>query len=180
MQKNNLPLSPQRMTIGFGFSFVGRALQESLANRQFGKAEMMKIIEYLMSDPPQCVYCGSIEIKRWDHLIAVKNGGETVIGNMVPACSKCDDSKRDIAFDIWMQSDFPSSPKSRGIQDIQERINRIYKYMNHFNYQVKPLDTRLTPDELIELERIKESIQRIRKECEDLVASFAKRNNRKY
>ena len=109
MEKLKLPLSPQKTTTGFAFSNVERALQESLANRQFGQQEMRKVIEFF--GLPLCVYCGSNEIKRWDHLVAVKNGGETVIGNMVPACAKCDDSKRDIAFDVWMQSDSPNSPK---------------------------------------------------------------------
>jgi hypothetical protein len=177
MEKIKLPLSPQRITTGFAFSYVERALQESLANRQFGQEEMKKVIEFF--GLPLCVYCGSTEIKRWDHLVAVKNGGETAIGNMVPACAKCDDSKRDIAFDVWMQSDYPNSPKSRGVENIQERIEHIYAYMMHFEYKVRPLETRLTPDELIKLENVRKSIRQTRNECEDLILSFRIRNNNK-
>ena len=177
MEKIKLPLSSQRTTTGFAFSYVERALQESLANRKFRQEDKARIIEFF--GLPYCVYCGSPEIKRWDHLVAVKNGGETIIGNMVPACSKCDDSKRDIAFDVWMQSDYPNSPKSRGVENIQERIENIHAYMQHFEYKVRPLETRLKPDELAKLENIRKSIQQVRKECEDLIASFNMRNNNK-
>lgn len=179
MEKVKLPSSPMRITTGFSFSYVERALLESLANRQFHQDDMRKIIDFFEFEPPQCVYCGSAEIKRWDHLVAVKNGGETVLGNMVPACSKCDDSKRDIAFDIWMQSDFPNSPKSRGIENIQEKIERINSYTQCFEYKVRPLETRLTTDELTKLEQVRISILQTRKECEDLIADYSKRINGK-
>jgi len=179
MDKKKLPLSPQRTTTGFAFSYIERALQESLASRQFGQNEMKRVLEYFELDPPQCVYCGSSEIKRWDHLIAVKNGGETVLGNMVPACSKCDDSKRDLPFEVWMQSDYPGSPKRRGVFDIQTRIERINAYVRHFEYEVRPLETRLTPDELTMLEQVRASIRDARRECEELIRSFAARNKRR-
>lgn len=179
MDKMKLPLTPQRTTTGFAFSYIERALQESLANRKFGQDDMRKIIDFFEFEPPQCVYCGSTEINRWDHLVAVKNDGETVLGNMVPACSKCDDSKRHIAFEVWMQSDFPNSPKSRGIENIQERIERINAYTQHFAYKVRPLETRLTTDELTKLGQVRISILQTRKECEDLIADYSKRINGK-
>jgi hypothetical protein len=177
--QKKLPLPPQRTTTGFAFSNIERALQECLANRQFGQYELTQTLKFFEFNTPECVYCGSTEINRWDHLVAVKNGGETVLGNMVPACSKCDDSKRDLLFDSWMQSDHPGSPKSRGIADIQQRIERIKSYVRHFTYQVRPLETRLTPVELRELEKVRYSIQNVRQDCEKLIASFTTRINMK-
>lgn len=118
--------APQRTTLSFAFSYVDRALHEGLAKRKFGADEMGEIAAFFGSQPLQCVYCGSTEVTRWDHLVAVMKGGETVLGNMVPACQKCDDSKRDLAFDEWMQSDSPSSPRSRGIADVNARIELIH------------------------------------------------------
>ena len=66
-------------------------------------------------NPPECVFCGNREVKRWDHLVPVMKGGETVLGNMVPACARCDDSKQAFPFEEWMVSDAKWSPKSRGV-----------------------------------------------------------------
>ena len=115
----DLPRAPQRTTIGFAFSSVERALQEEFADRKFGKAEIESILAHF-GNPPKCAYCGD-EVRRWDHLVPVREGGETVIGNMVPACARCDDSKRNEPFQKWMLSDVRFSPKSRQVSDINER-----------------------------------------------------------
>jgi hypothetical protein len=84
------------MTTGFGFSFLERSIRESFASRRFGKAYMEQILGELSDGRVECVYCGSPEVHRWDHLFPVAAGGDTVVGNMVPACARCDDSKQDL------------------------------------------------------------------------------------
>lgn len=177
MDTKKLPLAPQRVTMSFAFSYIERALQEGLANRLFGKLEMQQILRFFATEPPECVYCGSPDVTRWDHLMAVAKGGESVIGNMVPACSRCDDSKRALQFDIWMNSDAPGSPKSRGISDIHRRIEKINDYINHFSYQLCSLESRLNSDERAELERVRESLKSLRQECENLIASYRGRKS---
>ena len=78
-----LPRVPQRTTTGFSFSNVERAIQEGFARRQFGKAEIRQVLAFF-GDPSQCVYCGSPDVRRWDHVVPVREGGETVLGNIVP------------------------------------------------------------------------------------------------
>lgn len=99
-----LPRALARTTSGFAFSILNRALLEGISDRKFGAAEMRRLLEYFGSDQPRCVYCGAIELARWDHLIPVKAGGDTVLGNMVPACAPCDDSKRDLDFAQWLRT----------------------------------------------------------------------------
>lgn len=50
-----------------------------------------KELERLYSSP--CFYCGSTESIQMDHVIPIKKGGTHGIGNLVPACQKCNYSK---------------------------------------------------------------------------------------
>ena len=126
-----IPLVPGRTTPGFAFSMVDRALAECLGRRDFRMLEIEKILTYFNQENPGCVFCGTQDVKRWDHLVPIKRWGETVIGNMVLACAQCDDSKRDVPFDQWMISNDQYSPKIRGVPDVDARRNRIQGYIDH-------------------------------------------------
>jgi len=169
------PRVPQRTTPGFAFSIVERALQQCLAARQFGREEIAKVLAFFGADPPECVYCGSYEVRRWDHLVPVKKGGETVLGNMVPACARCDDSKRDLPFEEWMMSETRWSPKSRGIRDVDQRVKRIKAYIQHFGYTPRSLEDRLDEHELERLATIRSGLQQVRKDFETLIEDYRTR-----
>lgn len=47
-----------------------------------------------------CAYCGSIA-SQIDHAIAIANGGPEAIGNLLPACRKCNLSKSDKDLEQW-------------------------------------------------------------------------------
>ena len=49
----------------------------------------------------QCVYCGKPATTR-DHLIPLVKGGTNDIGNIVPACHRCNASKNDTTLLVWM------------------------------------------------------------------------------
>ena len=80
-----LPRVPGRTTPGFAFSILDRAISECLSRRQFGAVEIKQVIEFFDIDPPECVFCGATPVSRWDHLVPINGGGETLLGNMVPA-----------------------------------------------------------------------------------------------
>ena len=42
-----------------------------------------------------CVYCGSTSKIVYDHFIPLAKGGPHVLGNLVPACQRCNSSKQD-------------------------------------------------------------------------------------
>ncbi|MBN2002853.1 MAG: HNH endonuclease [Anaerolineae bacterium] len=167
-----LPRVPQRTTTGFVFSLVERALQEGIAKRQFGKAEIEQVLAFFGDEPPECVYCGDHNVVRWDHLVPVSRGGETVLGNIVPSCARCDDSKRDIPFDEWMLSDAGHSPKSRQVEDIHRRIERIRAYAQHFGYATRSLEERLNTEESMRLQNIRKNLNEVRKNMEALIADY--------
>lgn len=82
----------------------------------------------------QCVYCGSIPTE-WDHfrpLVIDKKptGYISEIYNLVPSCGKCNQSKGNKEWKVWMLSTAKLSPTARGIKDIAERIKRLEDYEN--------------------------------------------------
>ncbi|NQZ91078.1 MAG: HNH endonuclease [Moritella sp.] len=83
-------------------------------------------------DSFQCSYCG-IVATEWDHLRPLvmnkkPTGYVSEIHNLVPACGKCNQSKGNKDWRVWMMSDAPLSPKTKGISDIKERMERLDLY----------------------------------------------------
>ena len=67
----------------------------------------------------QCAYCGG-PLTEWDHLRPLVLGRRptgfiTEIANLVPACNKCNQSKRNSGWREWMLSGAEGSPTARGI-----------------------------------------------------------------
>jgi len=166
----NLPRAPMRITPAFGFSFVNRAIQEGFGRRKFGKAEMAQIVSFFGDDPPRCVFCGAQPIGRWDHLIPVKCWGETVLGNMVPSCAHCDDSKQQYRYEEWMRSNPGTSAPG-----VEERIARIQAYVKHFGYAPRLLDDRLNPGETKRLKAIQDQLARAQTDLEQLIKDYKAR-----
>ncbi|TQV65625.1 HNH endonuclease [Exilibacterium tricleocarpae] len=83
-------------------------------------------------DSFQCSYCGSI-VSEWDHLRPLvlnkkPTGYISEIHNLVPACGKCNQSKGNRPWAKWMVSDAKLSPKSRGVRDLEQRMERLAAY----------------------------------------------------
>ena len=80
----------------------------------------------------KCSYCGDV-VSEWDHLRPLvldkrPTGYVSEIHNLVPACGKCNQSKGNKAWVSWVVSDAKLSPKSRGVKDIEKRIERLLAY----------------------------------------------------
>ena len=175
-----LPRVPQRTTPGFAYSLFRRSLQECLAHRKFGKGEIEQVRDYFFGKgQPECVYCGCPEVKRWDHLIPINDGGTTFLGNMVPSCQTCDDSKQHHQFEKGMTSDNINSPRSKGVKDINERINRIKEYVGHFGYEFQPLKARLNKDEYNKYIDILSRLAEIKEDIDALIEQYRTRTGHK-
>ena len=79
-----------------------------------------------------CSYCGDVA-SEWDHLRPLvkdkqPTGYISEIHNLVPACGKCNQSKGNKYWKTWIVSDAKLSPKTRAVQDINDRIDRLSKY----------------------------------------------------
>jgi len=172
-----LPKVPQRTATSFSFAMIERTLKECFADRQFSpEEEVTKVLEFFFgAGQPECAFCGSSEIKRWDHLLPISKGGDTVLGNMVPACAQCDDSKQGKPFEDWMVSNAKYSPKSRGVKDVSQRIKRIKAYIQHFGYVPRSEEERLNKHELERLKIIRSKLLDIRGDIEMLIKDYRAR-----
>lgn len=79
-----------------------------------------------------CAYCGDTATE-WDHLRALvkdkkPTGYISEIHNLIPACGKCNQSKGNKEWEAWMRSKAKLSPATRGIADLEARIEKIRAY----------------------------------------------------
>jgi hypothetical protein len=94
-------------------------------------AEVLSILE-LSAEDLRCAFCGN-QSTEWDHfrpLISGKRptGYITEIANLVPACGKCNQSKSGAPWRAWMTGRAPQSPASRGIADLDARVQRLERF----------------------------------------------------
>ena len=172
-----LPRAPQRTTPGFSFSIVRRSLLDCVSVRQFGRPEMAQVLSFFGSDPPTCVYCGSIDVARWDHLVPVMSGGDTVVGNMVPACRQCDDSKRNLSAAEWASGASAGSPKSRGVPDVEQRLRAISDYVAEHGYRARNPHDRMDLHERARYDDICSRLDGLRADVDSFIASFRENHN---
>lgn len=98
------------------------------------EAEELEALKILGMSPNNihCAYCGGTATE-WDHLRPVVSGQEptgyiTEIANLVPSCGKCNQSKGASHWRTWIQSGAKLSPKTRGVPNIESRIERLDAY----------------------------------------------------
>jgi hypothetical protein len=80
----------------------------------------------------RCAYCGDPSTE-WDHLRPLVSdkrptGFVSEIGNLVPSCGKCNQSKGNKEWSIWITSAARLSPKTRGVPNLDGRIARLRAY----------------------------------------------------
>ena len=80
----------------------------------------------------RCAYCGD-PATEWDHLRPIVRGKRPTgyvseIANLVPACSKCNQSKSGQDWRKWIAGAAPKSPGARGVPGLAGRITRLGAY----------------------------------------------------
>ncbi|WPB80534.1 HNH endonuclease [Archangium violaceum] len=90
----------------------------------------------------ECVYCGA-PASDWDHFRPlVKNRRPTgyihEVRNLVPSCGTCNQSKSGHDWHVWLVGNAKGSPKSRGVKDIPQRMERLSAFEAWGD--VRPLD----------------------------------------
>ncbi|MCX5659761.1 MAG: HNH endonuclease [Planctomycetota bacterium] len=98
--------------------------------------EIEEALGILKIDPDdvRCVYCGD-KASEWDHLRPLvlnrrPTGYISEIGNLVPACGKCNQSKGNKPWRTWMLSKAKLSPAGRGIANLESRVAKIEAFEN--------------------------------------------------
>jgi hypothetical protein len=134
--------APTKMSASRALYTLDRAMKERLLDRDFGTQHLRRALDYFSQAGVEgCIYCGNKLVERWDHLVPVSLGGGTIVGNMVPACQPCDDSKGGKDFRAWLAGKAEKNP-ARGKPDVYAAVvTRVEAYQRHFNYVV-PADFR--------------------------------------
>jgi hypothetical protein len=98
------------------------------------EAEILEALRILEMSPTdvRCAYCGD-PFTEWDHLRPLvkdrrPTGYLSEIGNLVPACGKCNQSKGNKNWRVWIDSGADRSPRTRGVPDLEKRIELLTQY----------------------------------------------------
>lgn len=91
-------------------------------------------LDYQMSDwenaltffEHRCAYCGSKpKVLEKEHIVALANKGHTVPANIIPACQRCNRSKKIKSLETWFpHQKFFSAERLQKIREYQTRIAR--------------------------------------------------------
>ena len=128
---------------------VSRGIREIVAPRQtIPHAEWKRIQDEFDN---VCVFCeqpGTRENRGIiaDHLIPATQFGELVLGNTVPACQSCNDSRGNRNWRAFLLERFPDEAAKRAI--------RIEAYLNKYPYSPLSAEDYLSPQELREYNSI--------------------------
>lgn len=106
--------------------------------------EALKVLG-MTEDTVCCAYCGD-KMSEWDHFHPLVVGKEptgyiTEIHNLVPSCGKCNQSKGNKDWKEWMNSNAKQSPKTRGVADMEHRIERLEAYEKKFAPKIYDIKT---------------------------------------
>jgi hypothetical protein len=135
-----MPKAPTKITAARALYMLDRAMRERLLDRAFGTEHLLRATKYFQeAGVAGCIYCDSPHVERWDHLISVRAGGATILGNMVPACQPCDDSKGSKDYRDWLSSSARCNPMRENSSMMTAIIRRIEAYQKHFSYS-SPVD----------------------------------------
>jgi len=74
-----------------------------------------------------------------------------------------------------MMSEVGLSPKSRGVGDAEQRVERIKAYMQHFGYIPPSLEERLDEHEWERLTTIRSRLQELREDIDALIIDYRTR-----
>jgi hypothetical protein len=129
---------------------VHRGLREIVAPRQVLTATDWQSIS--TSFDGKCAFCDQLATQAnrgivADHLVPAKEFGELVLGNALPACQTCNDSRGEVEWHEFVRKSFPG--------DSAAQILRIERYLAQHSYQASTPEKVLLPDELAEYESLK-------------------------
>ena len=125
--------TPMKIT-GRSSSITNAFINTIIPVIQPSEQDVRKALEILGMTPEtfQCAYCGALA-SEWDHLRPLVKGKKPTgyiseIQNLVPSCGKCNQSKGNKEWRIWILSTAKLSPAARGVKDILQRVARLEVY----------------------------------------------------
>jgi hypothetical protein len=149
---------PIKMSPGLALSMLDRAVKEHFGQR-CTSSDLEAIAAYFeRAGNLKCIYCGGPP-NRWDHFHPVSRGGDTVPGNLVPACGSCDDSKGKKTLEEWARGQGKHRPKASAIPKIEAEVRA---YQAEFTHAPQEFEVKLSSEQLSKYARFRQEIDRLR------------------
>lgn len=148
--------------LGVAQNAFARYLLGSIDYEAFTRAEwdLIKEVEF----EGACVYCGTVGSTTMDHVIPINriHLGEHRLGNLVPACAKCNGKKSNTTFTDFLNAKYRDEPSQARI-----RIQGLEAHAAKFGYQ-----------SIEDHEGVGPLIEEARAKLKDLADSYVDRINR--
>jgi NMD protein affecting ribosome stability and mRNA decay len=149
---------------------VKRGLREIVApSHRISKSTWAVVLDEFSH---RCAYCGSEATAENrgivpDHLVAVTDYGELVLGNTVPACQTCNDSRGNKDWREFLQARFPVEALAR--------VAAIEAYIKGHGYSACTPESALTQAELMEYNEILQQWESLLQRAQALQAKVSMR-----
>jgi hypothetical protein len=149
---------------------VSRGLREIVAPKQvMSNAHWQSIADEFGG---RCAFCGELGSRENrgivpDHLVPVTQFGELVLGNTVPACQTCNDSRGEKDWRNFLREKFP--------ERAADRTRAIEAYISRHSYVPISPQEALTPSELQEYNALVQDWERVLQTAKRLRESVAAR-----
>ena len=145
---------------------VSRGLREIIAPRQTMPKNEWEQIKLTFEN--KCSYCGQGPTKNnrgivADHVVPATDFGEFVIGNVIPACQTCNDSRGNKHWKEFINT--KPSPQ------LQSRISKIERYLENYPYTAPTPESVLTSDELKKYNELQLKWESINTQAKELYES---------
>lgn len=125
----------------------------------------------------RCAYCGDRKTE-WDHLRALvvkqrPTGYISEIANLVPACGKCNQSKGNWPWRLWIVSKTAThSPTRRGVSNLPMRIQRLEAYEQWRTPTLIDFETVLGKERWEAYWNLWEAVNNDLRKCQDVADSY--------
>jgi hypothetical protein len=150
---------PNKTYSALGLSMIDRAFKDAHATRCC-TSDLASLKQYFQKDGLiLCLYCGEKQADRWDHYYPVSKGGDTVVGNLVPACAICDDSKQALTLDEWAAGSGKHRPSPARLRMIHKSIKQ---YVKKFAYVERHFEAKMDKNTREKYRRLTDAIQAVR------------------
>jgi hypothetical protein len=177
---SDLKIPGKTTASGRSSSITNAFINAALPYVKLSEVQKLKILHFLEIEPEnvECAYCGDVATE-WDHFFPTikdrkETGYFTEAGNLVPACGKCNQSKGNKDWLIWINSDAPLSPKSRGVKNLERRIRLLSDFASTFPAQKIDLSAVRHTNEWKQYESLMEDIIQKLKSADEMAKHLSK------
>jgi hypothetical protein len=179
---NNIKGRSSSIRASFIKAILPEIISDEIKERDAIINESLHIL-YQTKEGELCSYCGTNKATEWDHFQPIvrnklPTGYITDLYNLIPSCSKCNQSKGSRHWKEWLDGKAKESPASRKVDLLDEIRNNLEK----FELEINKNTVLLSPEELVKTkeyltraEDFLKSLEKFQEEADKIKESIYKR-----